>query len=81
MIKDEETHSPASSNGGDDSSRNHHRLDTPRTLEQHTAERPGDHTVQRIMPPPIVTDDRVEPIVDHGDNTRRVTQERTPARN
>lgn len=75
------TYGPSTSNRGHNASRNHHRLDTTRTLEEHAAQSTRGNAVGRIMLASCVANRRVKTVVNHRDNTSRVTEERTTASN
>lgn len=77
----QETYSPTTSDASNDTTRDHHRLEAPRTLENHSTQRTRHDAVSSIVLTPRVAQTGVKPVVDHRDHTSRVTKERSTPRN
>lgn len=73
------THSPGTSGTSDKTTRDHHGPDTLCTLEEHATQSASDNAVGSVVFTTVVANERVEAVVDHGNNTSRVAQERTAA--
>jgi hypothetical protein len=63
------TYSPSTGSTGDQTTRNHHGSDTLCTLEEHTAQCTSNNAVGSIVLTAVVADERVEAVVDHGNDS------------
>ena len=74
------THSPDASKRADETGRDHHRPDTPCTLEDHATQRAGSHRVGGIVLPAELADQRVDAVVRNSHSSSGIAQERPPPR-
>src|SRR5699024_7831113 len=70
-------YSPAACDTGHNTSRNHHGLEPPGTLKNHSTQTTSNDAVRSIMLPPSISNPRVETVVHHSHHTGGVTEERT----
>lgn len=73
-------HSPGTSYGTDHCTRDHHGPQSLCALEEHATQCASCHGVCRVMLAPEIANAGVEAVICDGDDTGRVSEERTPAR-
>jgi hypothetical protein len=69
------TYCPSTRHTCNNPTTNHHRLEPPRALKNHPANRTRHNAVRAIVLAPVMPNRRVHPIIHHRDHARAVSQE------